>query len=186
MQIIEIKALPNGAHNNQTYHGVLPDGWAIVPEDMETPNFPFGEVEVEEVTHYRDVEVLREVTKTRQVPQYDEEGNPLPEMATEEYTEEELVTEQEPYTVMTVTKWTPGEIPAPVEPVLTAAEQRENAYNTRPLIDWEGETLTVTQAATKWQYYAAEGSEKADELQTLIAAAKQTIREQYPDEEVSV
>lgn len=71
----------------------------------------------------------------------------------------------------------------PVAPVLTPAEQREQAYNTQPLVEWDGETLTVTQAATKWQYYAAEGSEKAGELQVLIAAAKHTIREQYPDEE---
>ena len=64
------------------------------------------------------------------------------------------------------------------------SEQRETAYNTQPLIEWDGETLTVTQAAQKWQYYAAEGSARADELQALIATAKQTIREQYPDEEV--
>lgn len=49
MQIIEIAALENGAHNNQTYHGVLPEGWAIIPDGMETPNFPFGEVTVEEI-----------------------------------------------------------------------------------------------------------------------------------------
>ena len=71
----------------------------------------------------------------------------------------------------------------PVAPELTPAQQREQAYNTQPIIEWDGEVLTVTQAATKWQYYAAEGSEKANELQVLIADAKQTIREQYPDEE---
>jgi hypothetical protein len=77
-----------------------------------------------------------------------------------------------------------GEFSSPVEPTPTPTEQRENAYNTDPVIEWGGEMLTVTQAATMWQYYAAEGSEKASELQGLIAAAKQTIREQYPDEEV--
>lgn len=66
----------------------------------------------------------------------------------------------------------------------TPAQQRENAYNTDPVIEWGGEMLTVTQAATLWQYYAAEGSEKANELQTLIATAKQTIRERFPDKEV--
>lgn len=70
-----------------------------------------------------------------------------------------------------------------VEP--TPAEQREEAYNTQPIIEWEGQMLTVTQAAQKWQYYAAEGSQKADELQVLISAAKESIREQCPDEEVS-
>lgn len=49
MQMLEIAALDNGAHNNQTYHGFLPDGWAVIPEDMECENFPFGEVEAEEV-----------------------------------------------------------------------------------------------------------------------------------------
>ena len=78
--------------------------------------------------------------------------------------------------------------PEPVEPItpeLTPAEQREEAYNTQPIIEWDGGLLTVTEAAQKWQYYAAEGSEKAGELQVLIATAKQTIREQYPDEEAA-
>lgn len=75
--------------------------------------------------------------------------------------------------------------PGVIVPDTTPTQQREKAYNTQPIIEWEGQTLTVTQAAQKWQYYAAEGSARADELQALIAAAKQTIREQYPDEEVS-
>jgi hypothetical protein len=54
MRIIEIAPLENGAHRNQTigngfYFSKLPAGWAIIPADMETPNFPFGEVEVEEI-----------------------------------------------------------------------------------------------------------------------------------------
>ncbi len=49
MQIIEIAALDNGAHNNQTYHVVLPDGWAVIPEGMEIPDtFPFVNIEVED------------------------------------------------------------------------------------------------------------------------------------------
>lgn len=47
-KMIEIAALPNGAHRNQTYHGELPEGWALLPAD-ELENFPFGEVEVAEV-----------------------------------------------------------------------------------------------------------------------------------------
>ena len=50
MGIIEISALSNGAHRNQT--GTLktvPDGWAVVPEDMELENFPFGEVTAEKI-----------------------------------------------------------------------------------------------------------------------------------------
>ena len=49
MRIIEIVALDNGAHNNQTYHGILPEGWAVIPDELETANFPFGEVTVEEI-----------------------------------------------------------------------------------------------------------------------------------------
>jgi hypothetical protein len=51
MKIIEIKALENGSHRNQTsdYIKTVPEGYAVVPVDMETPNFPFGEVEVAEV-----------------------------------------------------------------------------------------------------------------------------------------
>ena len=48
MTIIEITALPNGAHRNQTVSGavMVPDGWAALPDGMDTPNFPFGEVTV--------------------------------------------------------------------------------------------------------------------------------------------
>jgi hypothetical protein len=147
-RIVEMKALPNGAHRNQSYPGFVPGGWAVVPEGMETPNFPFGEVEAAMLPF----------------------GEPDPETGEVEK-------------VMTVTKWTPGEMPVPKAP--TPTQQREQAYNTQPIVAWEGEVLTVTQAATKWQYYAAEGNAKADELQELIANAKQAIRAQYPDEEES-
>lgn len=52
MKIIEIVALPNGAHRNQTTSGVIniPDGWAILPDSMETPNFPFGDITVDDQT----------------------------------------------------------------------------------------------------------------------------------------
>ena len=49
MRIVEIAALENGAHRNQSYHDILPEGWAVIPDEMETENFPFGEVEVEEI-----------------------------------------------------------------------------------------------------------------------------------------
>ena len=50
MKIIEIAALDNGAHRNQSgTFSAIPDGWAIIPDGMETPNFPFGEVEVAEI-----------------------------------------------------------------------------------------------------------------------------------------
>lgn len=135
MKMLKIAALSNGAHRNQTCHGPLPEGWALIPEGMELPNFPFGEVVAEKV-----------------------DG------------------------VMTVTKWVPGIVPE--SGTATPTQQREEAYNTQPIIPWEGEPLTVSQAAQKWMYYAAEDSEKAAELTALIADAKQAIRAQYPDEEV--
>lgn len=49
MKIIEIVPFENGAHNNATFHGILPDGWAVIPDNMECENFPFGEVTVEEI-----------------------------------------------------------------------------------------------------------------------------------------
>ena len=50
MDIIEIKALDNGAHRNQGGDfATIPNGWAVIPESMETPNFPFGKIEVEEI-----------------------------------------------------------------------------------------------------------------------------------------
>lgn len=52
MRYIEIAALDNGAHRNQTVNGAwhkLPEGWAILPDEMETPNFPFGEVTTEAI-----------------------------------------------------------------------------------------------------------------------------------------
>ena len=49
MRIIEIIALDNGAHRNQTTSAdiAVPAGWAIIPDDMETPNFPFGEITID-------------------------------------------------------------------------------------------------------------------------------------------
>ena len=137
MRIIEIAPLENGAHRNQSgSFRTIPNGWAVDPGNIETPNFPFGDLTAEEING-----------------------------------------------VMTMTSWTPREIPVEPKIELTPAEQRENAYNTERIIDWYGDMLTVTEAATLWNYYAAEGNAKATELTTLIAAAKETIRAKYPDVE---
>ena len=45
MQMLEIAAHENGAHSNQTCHGFLPDGWAVILDDMTMEAFPFGTVE---------------------------------------------------------------------------------------------------------------------------------------------
>ena len=50
MRIIEIAAQDNGAHRNQTANlKTVPAGWAVIPDGMETPNFPFGDITVEEM-----------------------------------------------------------------------------------------------------------------------------------------
>lgn len=64
----------------------------------------------------------------------------------------------------------------------TPKELRERVYETEKIISYEGDMLTVDEANRKWQEYQAEGNSKANELTTLIANAKATIREQYPDE----
>lgn len=59
MRIIEIKTNEFGGHRNQTintgtFWGVaaktfpVPEGWAIIPEDMVCENFPFGDVVVDD------------------------------------------------------------------------------------------------------------------------------------------
>lgn len=50
MRLIKINTSSNGSHVNCTTSlTVVPEGWAVIPDDMETPNFPFGEIEVEEI-----------------------------------------------------------------------------------------------------------------------------------------
>lgn len=50
MTIIEITPLDNGAHRNQSVSGRItpPEGWAVIPEGMELPNFPFGGLGVDD------------------------------------------------------------------------------------------------------------------------------------------
>lgn len=51
MTIIEIAPLDNGAHRNQSGNmTAVPEGWAILPADMDTPNFPFGSITVDDST----------------------------------------------------------------------------------------------------------------------------------------
>ena len=81
-------------------------------------------------------------------------------------------------------------IEPPAPPVLSAAELREQAYQTMthkengdPLLPWSGEALTVDGANDLWLKYTAEGSTRATELTQLIVSAKSYIRELFPDEE---
>ena len=49
MRIVEIQALPNGAHRNQTTTSTtIPAGWAEIPADVAIPEtFPFVDIQVE-------------------------------------------------------------------------------------------------------------------------------------------
>lgn len=88
MHIIEIEALYNGAHNQQNgFRGdVPPDGWAIIPDDMELPKtFPFVDLTAEEETRTR--------VRTNYSP------------------EDQNTTEE--YTVMVVSSMTEGVVPDP-------------------------------------------------------------------------
>ena len=93
MWIVDLKANPNGSHNDHRADHItaVPDGWAMIPDGFAVPStFPFVGIEAEDVTFYREVEV--------------EDGN----------------IEERPYTVHTVTAMTESEVPvveeAEVEP----------------------------------------------------------------------
>ena len=51
MRIIKIEKTESGAHCNQTIDSLskIPEGWAVIPEDMVTENFPFGDLIAEEI-----------------------------------------------------------------------------------------------------------------------------------------
>lgn len=62
MKIIQIEKLSNGSHRNQSGNiATIPRGWAVVPKGLETPNFPFGEIEVSQIN---GVEVVTKWTAT--------------------------------------------------------------------------------------------------------------------------
>lgn len=50
MKLIKINDI-DGAHCVQIINRLskIPEGWAVIPDDMETPNLPFGDIEVEEI-----------------------------------------------------------------------------------------------------------------------------------------
>lgn len=51
MILVEILANEYGGHDNQYISQPItpPDGWAVVPDDLATENFPFGDITVEEI-----------------------------------------------------------------------------------------------------------------------------------------
>ena len=80
MLIIEITALENGAHRNQTgTFRTIPEGWAVVPNGMEiTDTFPFVDIEVE------DGVVTSMAAGTVPEPEPEPEPEPGPEYVTYE------------------------------------------------------------------------------------------------------
>lgn len=77
---------------------------------------------------------------------------------------------------------TPVPQPAPEPPELTNKEKREQAYETRACVEYDGQTLTVDAANKLYLAYSAEGqTERAQALSTLIAVAKAAIRAEFPD-----
>lgn len=61
MNIIELSALPNGAHRNMDSSALSapPEGWAMIPEEMELPDtYPFVGVEAEEIDGVMTVTAL--------------------------------------------------------------------------------------------------------------------------------
>lgn len=92
MTIIKIEPHANGGHDNQTINGVtpetfpIPDGYAVVPESVGTPetleNYPFGEVTVE------DVDGMPTVTSWTPLPVPEPEPEAAPE---EQYSAEDAV-----------------------------------------------------------------------------------------------
>lgn len=80
MRIIAIKQLENGGHANQTGNlKNIPEGYAVIPDDMETPNFPFGNL------NYRTINGIKTVIK----------WEPLPIPEPEIFPEAEAITEAE-------------------------------------------------------------------------------------------
>ena len=80
MQIIEIQALDNGAHRNQSGINTIPQGWAVIPDNMTLENFPFGEVTAKEINGI--MTVTKWVAGT--MPEITPTPEPTPEPTAEE------------------------------------------------------------------------------------------------------
>lgn len=56
MRIVEIKAQANGGHRNQTGDVLpVPEGWAVLPDDLAAENFPFGELTARKINGVKTV-----------------------------------------------------------------------------------------------------------------------------------
>jgi hypothetical protein len=98
MHIIQIEPLAKGVYNDHCSRSITvpPEGWAMIPEDMEKPStFPrLGSLEVEPITYTYEVPVERKNEETGEI---------------------EIVTERRERVIMTVTAMTEGTLPEVVE-----------------------------------------------------------------------
>lgn len=124
MHVICLTPLAPGVYNDHKADHITtpPDGWAYIPEDFPLPStFPrLGSIEAEELTYTRKVEVQKEVTKERDTSILDEDGNSI----VETYVDIETVTEEQKYTMMTVTSMTEGSVPN-ILPALKTEKEKE-------------------------------------------------------------
>lgn len=89
MRIIEITALSNGAHRNQSWNQKeIPEGFALIPDELETQNFPFGNITVEEI------DGIQKVTSWTPLP------IPEPEPIEQEASQLDVIEAQVTYTAM--------------------------------------------------------------------------------------
>lgn len=74
LRIVEIQALPNGSHRNQEWNEKnIPDGYAVIPDGMDMPNFPFGEIAAEEIDGVMTVTTWVAGTEPEPFPTFEEE-----------------------------------------------------------------------------------------------------------------
>ena len=74
IRIVEINPLPNGAHRNQSGNFKnIPDGWAVIPDNITTENFPFGEIEAEEINGVMTVTKWTAGKAPRPFPTFEDE-----------------------------------------------------------------------------------------------------------------
>lgn len=72
MRIIEIKSKENGSHRSKTFTGILPEGWAIMPDGFAVAStFPFVDIIVQTINGIPTVVEMSE----REMP----EPEPMPE-----------------------------------------------------------------------------------------------------------
>lgn len=85
MEMIKITPQENGAHDNQSAIKPIPDGWALLPDDIERPEtFPFVDITIKKVGGVKTVKTMT----PRTVPP---SPTPTPEPTPQEDTDAMLV-----------------------------------------------------------------------------------------------